>query len=253
LGVIEAVSRYALDPASIAIALLLAALIAGERRTLARGLTAAAFLLLAAFVLLPFDMLLARPLENQYPRPPLPRHIDGILVLSSSLSPALFADRGALDDSSDSLQRMTAAVVLARQFPGAKLVYSGTTADSAAASAAERRAAELIFGNLGLAPQRVIYEGRSRNSYENFVFTRRIVRPKPGETWILVTSAMHMPRSMAIANRLGWKMVPWPSSYTSTARLQPRPFEFPGQSFLIADQALHEWIGLLVYRIEGRL
>jgi uncharacterized SAM-binding protein YcdF (DUF218 family) len=249
---IEAVSRYVLDPASIAIALLLAALIASERRTPARGLTAAAFLLLAAFVFLPLDALLARPLENQYPRAPLPAHVDGILILGSSLSPALFADRGVPGDN-DSLPRMMAGAALARRYPDAKLVYSGTTAATAAQSAAERRAAELVFRDLGLTPQRVIYEGRSRNTYENVLFSRRMVQPKPGETWVLVTAALHMPRAMAIADKQGWKMLPWPASYVSTARLRSNPDDYPGDHFLTADQALHEWIGLLVYRIEGRL
>jgi uncharacterized SAM-binding protein YcdF (DUF218 family) len=241
-----------LDPACIAIALLFAALIAGERPKLARGLTAAAFLLLAAFVTLPLDTLIARPLENWYRRPPLPPRVDGILVLSSSLSPALFADRGVPGDN-DSLPRMMAGAELAHRYPNAKLVYSGTTAESADAHAAERRAAELIFRNFGLPPPRVSYEGRSRNTWENLAFTREMVRPKPGETWILVTSAMHMPRAMAIARRLGWTMLPWPASYASTARWRPRPAEFPGGSFLTTDEALHEWIGLIAYRIEGRL
>jgi uncharacterized SAM-binding protein YcdF (DUF218 family) len=249
---VEILSRFALDPAFIATALLFAALIAGEKRKLARGLVAAAALLLAAFIVLPLDAVLARPLENQYPRPPLPTHVDGIVVLGSSLSPTLFADRGVPGDN-DSLPRMIAGAELAERFPTAKLVYSGTTEETPAGRFAERSAAEQVFRALGFAPSRVIYEGRSRNTYENLVFTRQMVRPKPGETWMLVTAAMHMPRAIAVANKLGWKMSPWPVSFTSTARWRPRPADYPGVSFLTADEALHEWIGLLVYRIEGRI
>ncbi len=60
-----------------------------------------------------------------------------------------------------------------------------------------------------------------------------------------------MPRAMAIANKLGWKMVPWPSDYIST-RGASVYFGFPADGLLDIDNTLHEWVGIVAYRLTGR-
>jgi uncharacterized SAM-binding protein YcdF (DUF218 family) len=57
------------------------------------------------------------------------------------------------------------------------------------------------------------FEANSRDTWENAVFTRDLVKPKPGETWLLVTSAWHMPRSVGIFRRLGFDVIPYPVAY----------------------------------------
>ena len=79
-----------------------------------------------------------------------------------------------------------------------------------------------------------------------------MAQPKPGETWLLVTSATHMRRSMGIARRIGWAMVPWPSDYDS-ADSTLQPLGFASHNMEVMNTALHEWIGLLVYSLRGRL
>ncbi|TIU18533.1 MAG: YdcF family protein, partial [Mesorhizobium sp.] len=75
-----------------------------------------------------------------------------------------------------------------------------------------------LFAALGVTADRLILENRSRNTYENAVFTRELVTPKPGETWLLVTSAFHMPRAKALFDKAGFATVPWPVDYRTSGK-----------------------------------
>jgi uncharacterized SAM-binding protein YcdF (DUF218 family) len=94
-------------------------------------------------------------------------------------------------------------------------------------------------------------EARSRNTYENIVFTKQIVKPKPGQVWLLATSAIHMPRAMAIASKQGWPMVPWPTDYF-TSPTSKGDWLFVADNLGLADYAVHEWIGIFAYRLTGK-
>ncbi|HXC54916.1 MAG TPA: YdcF family protein [Rhizomicrobium sp.] len=246
-------TRYLFDPVGIAIVLLVAALVAEHngKRKLGRGLVVATALFLAALAFLPIDAMLARPLENAFSRPAPPAHVDGIVVLSGGTHALLFAQRGAVSDDG-SILRMVAGAELARRYPNARLIFSGTSGGNAPARQREREAILGTFAILGIAPQRVIYEDASRDTWENLRFSMALARPKPGETWLLVTSAMHMPRSMAIARRLGWTMLPWPSDYETTRDWRRRPLAYASEGLMTVDRALHEWIGLIAYGLEGK-
>jgi uncharacterized SAM-binding protein YcdF (DUF218 family) len=78
---------------------------------------------------------------------------------------------------------------------------------------AEAISAREIWLSLGVPAERMMFEAKSRNTWENAVFTRELVKPKPGETWLLVTSAWHMPRSIGIFLRVGFPVVPYPVAY----------------------------------------
>ncbi len=71
---------------------------------------------------------------------------------------------------------------------------------------------------LGVAPERLILEGKSRDTFENAQFTKGMVKPAPGETWLLVTSAFHMPRSMGLFRKAGFDVTPWPVDYRTTGK-----------------------------------
>jgi len=249
----ETLSRYLLDPVGIAILILVGALVAEryERRKLARGLVAGTALFLAAFYLLPLDDMLARPLESKYARPVLPAHVDGIVVLSGGVKPYIFASRGVMADNA-TVMRMIAGADLARRYPMARFVFSGTSGVGARMRDAEFTSVEQFFRSLGVAPGRTIYERASLDTVQNLRFTKQLVNPKPGETWVLVTSAMHMPRAMAVANGLGWKMLPWPSDYETTANWHMRNWKAPSDGLVTVDRALHEWVGGLVDAVTGQ-
>jgi uncharacterized SAM-binding protein YcdF (DUF218 family) len=251
-----AVIHHLFDPVVGAILLLIGALVAWHfrRMALARGLVIATTLFLVAVFALPVGAMMAKPLEDAYPRSAKPlTHVDGIVMLSGGVRVGIEADRnGAVSDNMTG-PRMMAAADLARRFPHARLIFSGTSGGSAERQALEFQLVEHSFRALGLPPGRAIYERRSRDTWENLVFSKEIARPKPGETWVLVTSAMHMPRSMAIARRIGWRMVPWPSDYETAADLDDQPLGFASDNLLTMTLALHEWVGLATYWVQGLL
>jgi uncharacterized SAM-binding protein YcdF (DUF218 family) len=204
----------------------------------------------ALFVLIgvaPLSSVLAQPLENRYPRRPLPAQVAGIVTLGGGLATSTLMTRGA-PGTAPSLDRVVSAYELARLHPEARVVFSGGWGQYADAIAARDD-----FLRMGLDPARLILEDRSRNTYENLALTQALTRPRPGETWVLATSAIQLPRAMAVARRVGWTMVPWPTDYRTDSG---SPW-FDGGWFAIggnlrlADEVAHEWIGLAVYGAAG--
>ncbi|HJW41993.1 MAG TPA: YdcF family protein [Rhizomicrobium sp.] len=246
-------SRFLLDPTAWVLSLMIAALIAGHyrRRKLQDGLIVGAGLFLVALFLFPLDYIVARPLENAYPRPPLPAHVDGIVVLDGALNSDVFATRHVLGENGSTM-RLIAGAELARRFPNAKLIYSGTSEETPQDRLREHMTAVSLLEALDIPPGRTIFESTSRNTGEDLANSMKLVHPKPGEIWMLVTSAVHMPRAMAVAKRLGWQMTPWPSNYISPTGGDDLRIGDPSDSFHNFHAALHEWVGLAVYRLTGR-
>jgi len=247
-------TRYLFDPVAWVFYLMVAALIAGHyRRAKTQDhLTAIAALLLVCLMVLPVDQVLSRPLENQYPRrPPPPAHVDGIVILDNSANAQVFATRHVQGPNAGVI-RILAGADLARRYPSATLIYSGTAGGTPGQRAAELAAVQNVFALTGIAPGRITFERTSRDTGENLANSMKLVHPGKDQTWILVTSAIHMPRAMAIARKLGWKMVPWPSDYISTPTGRGYRIAYPSEGLMDVDRALHEWIGLLFYRLTGR-
>ena len=109
-----------------------------------------------------------------------------------------------------------------------------------------------VLERLGLEAGRVIYEERSRNTAENAKFSRDIARPQPGETWLLITSAFHMPRAVGCFRRAGWNVVPYPVDYMTDGDYQTAPPGSFSAGLGSLDGALHEWMGLALYRLSGK-
>lgn len=116
-------------------------------------------------------------------------------------------------------------------------------------SEAER--AKIFFDHMGVDPQRVLYESASRTTYENAIFSAHLPAVKPGQAWLLLTSASHMPRALATFQKAGWNVTAYPVDFRSGSQT-------PWTQYSLATGAkkwhlaLHEWIGLLAYRLAGR-
>jgi uncharacterized SAM-binding protein YcdF (DUF218 family) len=238
-------------PSHIAVWLVLAAaiLIYLKRVRAAHWCAAISAAILIVFGFTPVSLWLMQPLENAYPRPPLPQHIDGILILGGGTDGEIFASRGVINPN-HGLTRLAAGYQLAREHPEARVVFTGGPFPLSDPRS-EALAAQKILTGLGLPKERLTLEANSLNTWENFVFSRQLVKPKDGETWVLVTSAFHMPRAMRIASKVKWKMIPWPSDYLTGADSH---FEY---TYFVsnqerADLAIHEAIGLAVYRLTGK-
>jgi uncharacterized SAM-binding protein YcdF (DUF218 family) len=223
----------------------------GRRRS-GRVLIAGSLALFLLCAVLPVGAWLIAPLENRFPMPRLPERVDGIVVLGGAIQPSLSADRGALALNGN-VERLTAFAELARRYPGAKLVFTGGSGSLAEPEMREGDWVGAFLDAVGLPRARVAIERDSRSTGENARFTKALVKPQPGETWLLVTSARHMPRSVGAFRKEGWQVVPYPVDYVT-----PRSVGF-GLGFGLArglaavDAAAYEWFGLAYYRLSGRI
>jgi uncharacterized SAM-binding protein YcdF (DUF218 family) len=219
-----------------------------------RRLLVAAVVLLALCGFSPLGKLLLYPLEQRFP-PWDAAHgaPDGIVVLGGSIDPELSATRGRVVFT-HSADRIVAGAALARQYPNARIVFSGGNA-SLISSDAEQEAdyALAAFESLGIARERLITERRSRNTQENAEFSKAIANPRAGERWLLVTSAYHMPRSVGLFRKAGFAVEPYPVDWRvgETGLLTFSPLADRGLER--TDIAVREWIGLATYWSTGKI
>lgn len=197
--------------------------------------------------------LLLAPLEERFKRPPAPATVAGIVMLGGSFEGGVNRARGGYEMNS-SADRVIETAVLAERYPEARIVVSGGSGALVLEGEGDADTASRLFPKLGFARNRLVLERRSRDTFENALFTKQLVQPKPGETWLLVTSAFHMPRSMALFRKAGFEVVPWPTDYRTQGN---EGFGLARKGPLDAVQmttvALREWVGLLAYRLSGRI
>jgi uncharacterized SAM-binding protein YcdF (DUF218 family) len=245
----------ALAPVNFLVGLgVLGAILSATRlSSLGRGLmiTAAVLLVVAAFS--PAGRLLLYPLESRFPpwdagqRAP-----DGIIVLGGSIDAdvSLARDTPVVRRSPD---RIIAAAALARQYPNARVVFTGGS-PRLVSDAREADYAAALFESLGVDKSRLIMERQSRNTHENAEFTKALVAPKPGERWVLVTSAFHMPRSIGLFRKAGFPVEAYPVDWWVGGRRDALSFTTLALGGLSrTDIAVREWFGLIAYRVTGRI
>jgi uncharacterized SAM-binding protein YcdF (DUF218 family) len=192
---------------------------------------------------------LAQPLENRFPARPVLCRIDGIILLGGGEAPKLSRERGE-PLLRERAGKYFAALDLLRRFPDAKLIVAAGSGAWDPEGTRETDVAAGLFAQAGVAPERILLESKSRDTFENFRNALAMAAPKPGQRWVLLTGALHMPRAVAIARQAGFPVVPWPTDYLT----QPNGFYWSdfGLGLDIADGVFHEWIGLVVYRLTGR-
>jgi uncharacterized SAM-binding protein YcdF (DUF218 family) len=189
-------------------------------------------------------------LEDRFPAPDKPpSHVDGIIVLGGAINMAISEDRDqpTLKGGAD---RMTIFAALARRYPDAKLLFTGG-GDYDPDELREADVAHALFAALGLDVDRMMFERESRNTRENALFSKKLAQPAPGETWLLVTSAVDMPRAVGCFRAVGWPVLPWPVSYRTPGHRSSWHLTPLGRSVANLDWTAHEWIGLIYYRWRG--
>jgi uncharacterized SAM-binding protein YcdF (DUF218 family) len=218
----------------------------GRRGTLLVGLSSLGFALLAVT---PIGAAMMLALEGRFPQPAkLPDRIDGILLLGGGVNPALSLspDETALKCTT---ARVYGAVALARRHPEAKLVLVGGGLFPFGYS---DTSTTLRFAlNEGIAPGRIVLEGKSRTTRENAVYAKELLRPTSGETWVLITSAYHMPRSIGAFKAAGWEVVPYPVDFFIDPKTDLRARIDLVNGLNDVRLAGHEWVGLVGYRLMG--
>jgi uncharacterized SAM-binding protein YcdF (DUF218 family) len=211
--------------------------------------------LVALFVcgLTPVSEALIMPLENRFPRPDLTRGgpIAGIIILGGAEDARANPPR-ELAGLNEAAERMTEAVALARRFPEARIVFTGGTAAVLTAELPEAATMGRLLEALGVARERTMLEERSRDTYENALFTKRLINPAPGQRWLLITSGWHMPRAMGCFRQAGFPVEPWPVDYRTSGRLELVFNAAIPDGLRRLDFIMKEYVGLVVYYLAGR-
>jgi uncharacterized SAM-binding protein YcdF (DUF218 family) len=218
-----------------------------------RALAFASLIVLAIFGLSPVGNALMIPLEDRFPRWDAARGApDGIIVLGGAISPDVSAarDEVALNEAAE---RLTVAAELARRYPAVRIVFSGGSGALIYDEGAEAPFALRLLEDLGIPRARILLEDRSRNTVENAIFSKALIQPKPGERWLLLTSAHHLPRAIGVFRKMGFPVEPYPVDWrTRGAADALRPFATLGDGLRRSDTAVREWVGLAVYWLTGR-
>jgi uncharacterized SAM-binding protein YcdF (DUF218 family) len=219
-----------------------------------RRIMIAAIVLLALAAFSPLGNVLLYPLESRFPAWSAAQGApDGIVVLGGPIDPDLSVAHNVpvIRTAPD---RIVAAAALALKYPNAKIVFSGGSSSLISNEAREADYAAATFESLGVAKGRLIMDRTSRNTYENAQLSMQLAAPKPGERWLLVTSAYHMPRAVGLFRKVGFAVEPYPVDWhvgRGTADILAFT-QFSTDGLVRTDIAVREWLGLVAYRLAGR-
>lgn len=216
-------------------------------------LVVTSLVLIAIAGLSPLSNALMIPLEQRFPAWNASRGApDGIIVLGGAISPEVSAFRDAVA-LNEAAERITFAAELARRYPNARIIYTGGSNALLFGGAIEAPFAVRELEALGVAHDRITAEEQSRNTIENAEYSRLVAQPKPGERWLLVTSAFHMPRAMAAFRAAGFNVEACPVDWRTRGSLDAsRFFGSLSEGLARTDAAVHEWVGLVAYRLSGK-
>lgn len=201
---------------------------------------------------MPLSHAALRSLESHYAAPTgsLSPYV-GLVVLGGDIS----VPRGATTGNkgfvlSGGGQRMTSAATLSREYPHLFILF---TAGEVAPSSVWKTAAnpaQRFFESRGVPPDRTLYERAARTTYENAVLSTAVPGVDKSQPWLLLTSASHMPRSMALFRAAGWNVTPYPVGFSSA---EPTPWT---DYSLVRGNVrwrivLHEVLGLAAFSALG--
>lgn len=198
---------------------------------------------------LPLWHTLLGTLEQQQGRPTtLPEHIGGIIVLGGALEPGGIHQRHGVVALNSAAERMTEALTLMRIYPNVPVVFSGYSGELRPRGASEAHLALQFFDETWGSTHRILLEDQSRNTLENARYTEALIAHLSPHPWLLVTSAFHMPRAHMIFEDTGLQTIPYPVDYRSMDPADSRWFNLLDGATL-ATLLIHEWVGLIVYRL----
>jgi uncharacterized SAM-binding protein YcdF (DUF218 family) len=239
-----------LPPASLLLLMLTGFILLRRHRSAGRALIAAGLLLLSVLSLGPVADQLIRPLEASYrPLSEGPVKADAIVVLGGGSRDLSWVPKEP-ELSRGSLERLVDAVQFARKHH-LPLVMSGGSGDPKPGAVLEADAMANVAMRLGIPEKDIVIENRSRNTWENAKEVRKLL---PGKSIVLVTSAFHMRRSVAMFKKQGFSVLPAPAGYLSQTRHASYTDYVPSSEALaISSTAISEYISLLWYGMTGKI
>lgn len=203
----------------------------------------------------PMSNLMMLSLEEQYAKPAIENldAPDGIIVLGGMLD-TLISERRNETTLNNGAERLTEAAKMALRFPKSRILVTGGVGALIYRGRDEATMAKKFLIDLGIDKDRIQIETQSKNTWQNAVFSKKLIKPKAGENWLLITSAFHMPRSMGVFRAAGFPVTPWPVDYRTRGMEDAWRFSArPSKAWRNIDVAVKEWVGYIAYSLSGRL
>jgi len=185
---------------------------------------------------------LIRGLEDKYAPPSTKLSgYAGMVVLGGAfkLPDGRRHDLPALGRAGD---RVVAPLPIVSHYRHMRIVFTGGDGSVLNAGEAESEVAKVFFANMGLDMSRVLFESRSRNTFENATLGRDLPGIDIRQPWLLVTSASHMPRALATFQKAGWNVAPYPVDYYSAHKTRWLSYSLM-QGIEAWEIVLHEYVG----------
>ena len=210
------------------------------------------FLFLIIISILPIGNYLIYQIEKEYhSNTEIPENIDGILILGGATDALMFKEYGQIS-LNGSAERLVESVDIIRKHQNAKVIFSGGSGVLNRPDLGHSDVAKFFYKKMGLDTNRLIFENSSRNTYENILFSKKIIIPKKNEKWLLITSASHMKRAQLVAEKNNWNFIPYAVDFKNL-----KNFKFIFNLNLLSNinsfqQGSHEWLGLVSYYLMGR-
>ncbi len=225
------------------------------RKKIAMRMIIAAVAIYAVAGVSPLANAIMLSLEQKYSQPELKEgeRIEGIIILGGVIDSLVSGTRNEIA-LNEAAERLTEAAALAYRFPDARIVISGGDGALIYKSGDEATIAKAFFSRIGIDPARISLETDSKNTWQNAIFTKRLVDPKPGERWLLITSAFHMHRAVGTFRAAEFDIIPWPVDFRTRGMEDLMRFSHaPSMAWRRIDLATKEWIGLIAYYLTGRI
>lgn len=228
--------------------LLLGLLIIGRKRRLALFMLWSAFALIILLGFEKFPDALLRKLEGHYPDVTDARidQFAGIIVLGGATGNSKIYTAHKQVPLDAAAERMTIPVVLLKAHPKLALIFTGGEGKLITTGTTEAQLAKIFFEQQGVDMSRAIFEDRSRTTRENAQRVSELLGERCKQPWLLVTSAWHMPRSMAEFEGAGCNVTAYPVDFRTGEETPWSEYSIV-HSLMAWQTALHEMLGLLVY------
>ena len=192
----------------------------------------------------PVSDTMIKSLESEYS---IPQNIEGDVII--------LLGGGVFDDSPDLsglgapkdgyLARIVAAVRLQKKLD-IPIIVSGH--EGSKYRTTESSIAKRFLIDLGVPAEKIIREGKSRNTFENAKFTQEISSRLGFTNPILVTSAYHLKRAIMSFEKAGLEVLPFPVGFYSWQGKHYRWNAYLPGDFLTASIVIRECLGLVIYK-----
>ena len=225
-----------------------------RKRLVSRAFYLISLLFFIIVGILPTGTFFLSELESKYPALNiLPKDINGIIILGGPTNPNLthIHNQVAFNEAGE---RLTEAIRLIKIYNSSTVIFSGGSGSLNPDVLPHTFVAKKFFLEMGVDINKIIFESKSNNTYENILFSKNIVNPKKNEKWLLVTSSFHMTRAMNVAEKLKWEFIPYPVDFrTGNEKIKFIPtFDKILPNFNRFNLAAHEIVGLISYYFLGR-